>query len=488
MGKHDRCVVGSCDNDKRFPEKYVIHSNVKEKLVMHKFPSDPEKRTAWTNQILKGRKDFMPGKYSYVCSIHFIDGKPTQENPVPTLFLTATMNCAETPKKKSREPPRKRIRVEAIPDSTGMESGLKQVELFMPDFTRLESESKQKDQATNTNFTNDVPIPLTLLQISRESDVIFYTGLQGTKMFKVIFDFVKRKASVMTYWDGSKKTLRLRKGPTDIETLLSSPEYDILPLKPGPPRKLTLEQEFLMVMMRLRLGLLIEDLAFRFCVSAGKVSQTVVTWIKLLSRELSVLIMWPSRQKIRATLPDCFKRLYPKVRTIIDCTEVFVETPSSLEVQAYLWSDYKHHCTVKFLVAITPCGATSWISPLYGGRTSDIYIVRDSGFLNILEPLDQVMADRGFKMKTDLALKQCTLCIPPSAAKGAQMTASDVKQTSNIANVRIYVEQAIKRIKEFRILKVQQPLLYLPLMNDIVTICGALANLRKPLVGNKTNK
>ena len=81
-----------------------------------------------------------------------------------------------------------------------------------------------------------------------------------------------------------------------------------------------------------------------------------------------------------ATLPKCFKKSYPKLRTIIDCTEMFFETPSSLEVQALLWSEYKHHSTFKFLVAITPNGAVSWVSPCYGGRTTDIYIVQDSDF------------------------------------------------------------------------------------------------------------
>ena len=61
------------------------------------------------------------------------------------------------------------------------------------------------------------------------------------------------------------------------------------------------------------------------------------------------------------------------------------------------------------------------------------------------------------------------------------MTANAVKETSNVANVRIYVEQAIGRIKNFRILKLQNSLLYLPLMDDIVNICGALVNLRDPL-------
>ena len=148
-----------------------------------------------------------------------------------------------------------------------------------------------------------------------------------------------------------------------------------------------------------------------------------------------------------ATLPECFKRSYPKVRTVIDCTEVFLETPSSLEVQALLWSESKHHCTFRFLVAITPNGALSWASPCYGGRTTDIYIVQDSGFLDILKPYDTVMADCGFKIKSDLTFHRCFLAIPPSAAKGNQMTSNDIRETSKVANVRIFVEKAIARIK-----------------------------------------
>ena len=105
---------------------------------------------------------------------------------------------------------------------------------------------------------------------------------------------------------------------------------DLMPLlKSGPARKLTLEQEFLLVLMRLRLGLLVEDLAFRFCISAGKVSQIVIAWVTLLSKELKLMTTWPSRARVRSTLPDCFKRLYPNMRTIIDCSEIFFDTPSS---------------------------------------------------------------------------------------------------------------------------------------------------------------
>ena len=189
--------------------------------------------------------------------------------------------------------------------------------------------------------------------------------------------------------------------------------------------------------MKLRLDLLQTDSACRFDISPGKVSQIFTTWIK----QLGVLILWPSKSQVRKTLLQCFMKLYPKLHTIIDCTEIYIETPSLLDSKCLLWSDS----------SIRPNGLISWVSPAYGGRTSDAYIVRDSWFLDLLEPYDQIMADRGFKTKTDLALKQFTLAIPPSAASGCQMVSRDVKETSTVANVHIYkyVEQVIKNLKDY---------------------------------------
>ena len=40
-------------------------------------------------------------------------------------------------------------------------------------------------------------------------------------------------------------------------------------------------------------------------------------------------------------------------------------------------------------------------------------------------------------------MTMCTLCIPPSKAASMQVLPGDIKKTSSIMNVRIYVEQAI---------------------------------------------
>ena len=76
--------------------------------------------------------------------------------------------------------------------------------------------------------------------LTRESDVLFFTELENNTMFQKLFNYLKTKASVITYWDGNKKTLKPRKGSGSIElteALLLSPDIGfnkITVLKLGP--------------------------------------------------------------------------------------------------------------------------------------------------------------------------------------------------------------------------------------------------------------
>ncbi|KAJ8048797.1 hypothetical protein HOLleu_01263 [Holothuria leucospilota] len=69
-------------------------------------------------------------------------------------------------------------------------------------------------------------------------------------------------------------------------------------------------------------------------------------------------------------MPIMMKKKYPSLRCTIDCTEVFIQRPRNLELQALTLSDYKHHNTIKFLVAISPNGI-SFLSKAWRGRASD---------------------------------------------------------------------------------------------------------------------
>lgn len=109
----------------------------------------------------------------------------------------------------------------------------------------------------------------------------------------------------------------------------------------------------------------------------------------------------PTVEQVSGTLPHSFRKTYPNTFAIIDGSEIFLETPSDLHLQSSTWSQYKHHNTVKFLLACTPNGAISYISPLYVGSICDVELTCVSGFLTKLEdkPGIAIMADKGFAVK-----------------------------------------------------------------------------------------
>lgn len=132
-----------------------------------------------------------------------------------------------------------------------------------------------------------------------------------------------------------------------------------------------------------------------------------------------LLIYNPSVDVVKKTLPKKLKKPgYCKVPHIIDCTEIFIVTPSNPIMRASTWFDYKHHNTAKILVSVTSNGAFNFVSEACGGRASDVYLTKESGFYEILEPDDKVMADRGFTIAENLMLHRAGLFIPPG--KGGQ--------------------------------------------------------------------
>ena len=125
--------------------------------------------------------------------------------------------------------------------------------------------------------------------------------------------------------------------------------------------------------------------------------------------------------------------------------------PSNPTAQQLTFSSYKNHNTFKALVVITPTGAISFVSSLYGGSISDRELTIKSGLLDKLQPGDSLMADKGFQISDLLYDRGVELNIPPLKTE-AQLSEDDVILTRRIANLRIHVERAIGRIKTFRIL------------------------------------
>lgn len=242
-----------------------------------------------------------------------------------------------------------------------------------------------------------------------------------------------------------------------------------------------------MTLFRLRLALPTFLIADLFGISQTRVSQIFATWINYLDFVFSPQLKWPKTCHIKKFMPKCFQHLFPRTTCIIDCTEFFIEKPSSPTAQVQTYSSYKHKNTFKALVSITPTGAFSFVSDLWGGNVFDRYITQHCGILDHIKPGDEVLADRGFVIRDLLLERHATLNIPPftkkcSWGKGKHLTPNDISKTKNIAKLRIHVERAIGRLKNFRILANTIPYCLKPLCNQILRVTAFFCNLQKPLV------
>ena len=316
-----------------------------------------------------------------------------------------------------------------------------------------ENEKKIETLQSELVAANDKVEKLTFLDFT-EKTLKFYTGLPNSQVFELIF----AATSESVYHDKRNK--------------------------------LTKRQELFMVLMRLRLGLLEDDLAFRFDIDQSNISRILTKWLSVMSQRLSFLVAWPDRDQLRKTMPSCFLENFKKCAVILDCFEVFIEKPSDLLARAQTYSQYKSHNTAKVLIGITPQGTISYVSKPYGGRTSDVYLTENSGILKNLLPGDVVLADRGFTIGDSVGLYCAELKIPEFTKGKTQLSQKHVETTKSIASVRIHVERVIGLLRnKYTILQKILPIKMIMkktddtcTLTDILTVCSAICNLCDSIV------
>ena len=226
----------------------------------------------------------------------------------------------------------------------------------------------------------------------------------------------------------------------------------------------------------------------KFGIHVTKISKIFHQWIDIMSREMKQFVCWPDHDRIQQTLPECFKPGYQHTTCIIDCSEVFIEWPTSLLARSQTYSNYKGHNTVKFLITISPTGAIIFVSKCWEGRVSDKYLTSQSGFFDHLVPGDMVLADRGYDIADELALYGASLAILPFTRGKDQLSQREVETSRALSQVRIHVERAIGRLKHFEILQSTLPISLIKrpheteyaTIDKILIVCAAISNLHPP--------
>ena len=150
------------------------------------------------------------------------------------------------------------------------------------------------------------------------------------------------------------RKLKYYKGPDSVSD--EPKQYQISPIKhlcqrkPGPSHIVSLEDEILMTLMRIRLDCPVED-------------PFVITFIIFLSLEFKPLIYWPSPDETFSYTHPHFSGTFNKCEGTGDCTEQYIEHSKNSDAQYQTYSTYKSHNT---LTLVAP-GFFGLMKPRGGG-------------------------------------------------------------------------------------------------------------------------
>ena len=246
-------------------------------------PTEPSVQKAWIVKIMRDKsKTFSPGKNSYVCSAHF---KKEDINKSLTGIRRLKVGASPSVFAWAKPSNSRRVIVKNNVESKG--EGIVETTNADKDF---------KDVGVHAVLDLVTPVFTTTFSVSQiegnDRMVNFYTSTPSYKIFKAFYDFldVGERGENIIYWKH------------DI-----SDNSNCDPGKRGRPRHLQPIDEYLLTLTRLRLGLFVEDLAYRFGISNATVCRINITLVNLMYLKLGVLNIWPSQEIVRRSSPNTFK-------------------------------------------------------------------------------------------------------------------------------------------------------------------------------------
>ena len=383
MSGHRNCAVFGCGNSGARLKKWMsIPCSVHEcnqgtsqcdcapPFTLFPFPTqlhDSERRQQWIKLV--NRKDekgrnWQPKSDSRICSIHFPEGRPTIQNPNPTINLGYTSvanskkerkrplvrettpltkkachekSTSESPALSYDEPsapphPQNSDKID-IPvhhnSGTGDNSSQTDVNtqannncICNDNTMKSENNCHRNDKNVNIisakeneihflkklvekerrevafwrkKFVNKQPPAFSAKLLNTDKKIKTFLGLPNKAAFEVLFKLLEKKAPKIKYWQGPKKYSSQNRR-----------NFSSTPKKSGPRRLLSVKDELILTLMKLRLGSLNADLAVRFQISETTVSKVINSWFRFLAKELKCLIYNLSKDIALQHLPKKF--------------------------------------------------------------------------------------------------------------------------------------------------------------------------------------
>ena len=256
-----------------------------------------QRRTRWLALI--NRKNLTNAQLSEknltlrVCGKHFISGRPSQlfesANPdwAPTLHLghdvksPEYIRClrakrrreqkSETEQQAEEEEKMMRINLSEEEHVTNQwsphESEIERLKMIIEDKNiQIHNLSKENQELKDKLLLGKIDV---MFFKNKDENVIYYTGLYSFQILMKLYEFVEG----------------------DIKNIIS----------------LTKFEQFILCLMRLRLGTSLLDIANRFQLSKSTAGRIFSDTLDVIFIRLKKIVYWPERDDLQATMPMCFQ-------------------------------------------------------------------------------------------------------------------------------------------------------------------------------------
>ena len=134
----------------------------------------------------------------------------------------------------------------------------------------------------------------------------------------------------------------------------------------------------------------------------------------------------------------------------LDAVEIFCEQSSINNVAASTHSDYKSHCTIKFLNECDNIGCTwdGMIPDGNPGKAADTFMTGDTKILRQIPFGCTAKVDKGFLVDNKDAVEGIVIdCPQKRLKKQVQQSSADTGQTQKVGNTRIVIENVNGKVK-----------------------------------------
>ncbi|XP_054646922.1 uncharacterized protein si:dkey-56d12.4 isoform X1 [Dunckerocampus dactyliophorus] len=239
---------------------------------------------------------------------------------------------------------------------------------------------------------------------------------------------------------------------------------------------MSVQAQVLMTLMKLKSNRPLGELSAFFKTSESMASQVILFWIDHLEVVLRPAVPWLPKKAIQATMPAEFKKNFPNTTCFLGYRESVLHKPRNLGSQA------RSPNTVKYLLAVAPCGLITFISTAYAERCDEKDMTANSGILDLLMPGDEVMTHGGLRIKDLLFKRRVNLVMSSLSNDSRQPAEENAPSSEQIAHVVMHVEEAIRYLNTYKILSQGVSTTLAPQIDKILRICAALTNLRVQLL------